>query len=219
MFLGLSGTGDRPTAKATLAAALLHALVSTELWAEANTERDLMRDLFGAFPAMRAALELAGLGAEAEAYAPRVRALAAAAELLWRVKRDGRDEAWAAVCGEVVRTLRVGGTAFLLDAPLASAAAAAVQQEGTGVGAGGTALRYTLLKHNTVHAGLRLGAVALPLELGVAPGSLLEPLADMAIGSNYCAAENEDDPELKPPAVAVCPRTLRPYTQVGCWRG
>jgi hypothetical protein len=198
VFMGLSGLGDRPTQRVTLGEALLYAAVSTELWAHEHTQRDVMRDLHGAFPLIRDAMELAGTGEVAARVAERVRTLHTAARLLHRVKHEGTAAVTHELAARFAATLTLDGRTYILDAPANADADA------------DAALHWTLLR-DCVRPEFKFGALPLP----PSPITLRDPVEDLRLGRNYSAEENSAK-ELGPSS--VCPKTLRPYVFVGEWR-
>ena len=193
VFMGLSGTGQRPTARVSLASALLYALVSSDMWSDVHADRDVLRDLYGSFDAIRAALELAGVEADYAAYGAKADALKVAASLLYRIKRESSRALMIEVCSTFMETLRMDdGQIFLLDG-LASQPTDKAR------------LQYTLLATGAVDASKKFSAVRIPQ-------TLLDPVQHLNIGRNFAPAENALTSQ--PDFVKVCPKTLRPYARV-----
>ena len=222
VVLGLSALGDRPTLKVAAGSALLYAVASTGAWTSPeHASRDMMRDLFGAFDAMADALELCGLGSDAdgrsvrERFGPRVREIAALAKALWRTKKGG-DKASDWLCSHFVGSIviptvrkrrrggrRLGGEILRrksvvltdrLDRP-------ATEEE---------RMQFTLIRGGLKRR--KLSRMPLPSLL---PSSTLDPIEELRVGHNYPSSLNTLTEETAAGLqVKVSPKTLRPYLEV-----
>jgi len=118
VFMGLDGSGRRPTMKVPIAHALLYAVVSTRLWAEHELARDVMRDLYRVYEPIKAILQLVLPEFDFTPYDRRVATLEVASKLLWTIKRPSTPT--KVVLKELresfMKRVTVGGKSYILDA-------------------------------------------------------------------------------------------------------
>jgi hypothetical protein len=195
VLMGLDGTGSRPTNRVPLGTALLYAAASSAHYVD-HPERDVMREIFGAWGPMKDALALAEIEVP-EGSDERINLVAIASKLLDEVKftPGGIQTVRHKIVASYAKTLDLldGGLPVILDEKVLEPTFE-------------TKLRGSLLANGSVHPGLAgIGSVRLPLD---ASRNLREPLE---LGSNfgcneYLTLRDDLDDEL------VCPKTMRPYT-------
>ena len=196
VWLGLDGTGARPTQKVSLGSALLYSAVSSNAWIE-YPERDVMRELCGIWPHIRALLSLSGIPIP-DGTEERILDVTRASNLLRDVKRTSVDDQMRTIKEAYVKTLRVADEnenirPILLD----SKARDPTEEE---------KLQAYWLSKGIVSPSYRIGAVRLPTKQSIGP--LPDPIPDL--GQKYRISENREF-DINHDIGRVNPLTLRPY--------
>jgi hypothetical protein len=192
VWLGLDGTGARPTQKVSLGSALLYSVVSSNAWIN-YPERDVMRELCGIWPHIRDLLVLSDIPIP-DGTEERILDVIRASNLLRDVKRTSVDDQIRTINEAYVKTLRVADDYNIL---LDSKARDPTEEE---------KLKAYWLSKGIVSPSYRIGAVRLPTKQSIGP--LPDPIPDL--GRKYRISENGEfdiDNDIR----LVNPHTLRPY--------
>ena len=188
VFMGLDGTGKRPTIKVCIATALLYTVLSTKIWCLEHTERDMMRDFHSLWQPIQATLSLCDI--DVSNYSKRVHILKTASKLLWQAKQYG--------VANILNTLRSKWhkTLFLPTTPSTTSPHIlldALEREPDE----NEQLEFTLLNQSIIDTQKKFGSLIIPWDLS---------LQTYDFTQQYTPQENS----LKV-YVPICPATLRPY--------
>ena len=199
VWLGLDGTGSRPTQKVSLGSALLYAGISSNAWIN-FPERDVMRELWGVWPVIKNLLTHAEIPIP-DGTEERIDDVARASRLLKDVKATSVDHQLRLIYEAYVKTITVKQhsfcderNVFLLDAK---------NREPTEK----EKLVAYWLSQRIVSPDFRIGAVRLPSTANRSK-PLPDPIPDL--GRKYGESENVEF-DLHLDEGIVNPLTLRPY--------
>ena len=186
--ISMGFNGHHPNYKTNIDVALYYSVLSTYLYCKYNTERDIMKDIVNAFPAIEKILDLVNI--DVSEYNKRIHIIKIATKLLKTIKTVSSDIVFKTIISKVVKNIKYNDHIFLLDAVISTSDWV-------------TKVEYTLFKKNLVNQNMKIEDLSLEFNL-----ELLDPIIDLDIGNNYSVCENS----LNNKSIAMSCRTMRPLS-------
>jgi hypothetical protein len=150
VFMGLEGSGLRPTNKTSVATALLYAVESTNIWCNEHTSRDIMRDAWPIYKDISHLLSICGI--DVSKYDNRIKTIETLCKTLWYAKKNSTKKLKHKILSEFYENIIVGNTTFLTDRP----------KDIPG------SIEFALLDGGYIDTNKRIGDIYVPLELPIA---------------------------------------------------